>query len=362
MKIFFNVLLLCCIFFNSCNNQSFDVDKWNIKPALKFDALCFIQAISDKEWYNRYYPRERDTWQSRLGKAVIDTINSIVNSNIQGFQLCYVFSFIDANNLDDIIKTLQNEDEFRKTVVNKSAMIKDFRHEATIKDLERIISVKNKLIFVLNKMKKEDWENDWKALTYKLIYDIQRTQKNLKGYSPPKLKTEVENFLGSDSKNDSSSTVHYIYYAYPNAFKLPYNMVGTFSIENTQWFLVGYIHEMLHSFSIFYQQYIHFHENLVNGSKKLSQQEEILLHQFYESKDEFYVVAAECYLSVKLGLRTEEHAINYLKSTNGGSMKYSLFLYNYLQTYFDSDNHTFGNFLKNIFFKNVTAKDIEDFL
>lgn len=358
-----SVLAELVMFTTAGAQQSQNDDKWNIKPSLKFDALCFIQAISDKEWYNKYYPRERDVWQGRLGKAVMDTINSIVGSNIQGFQLSYVFSFIDADNLNDIIKTLQNEDYFRKTVLDKSSLIKDYRHKATIKDLNRIISVKDKLIYVLSAMKDQDWEDDWKALRFRLIYDINRKQKDLKSYSPQKLKSEIDKFLGIQTQNnDSSTTVYYIYYAYPNAFKLPYNMFGTFSIENTQWFLAGYIHEMLHSFSIYDSQYIQLHENLVNSSKKLAHQEDILLHQFYESKDEFYVVAAESYLSVKLGIKTEEQAIHYLKTPNGGSMEYSLLLYNYLQKYFDFDKYTFGSFLKNIFFKNVTAKEIEDFI
>lgn len=339
-----------------------DSTAWNIKTALKYDVMCFIGAVSDNEWYNKFYPREKLIWQNRLGKDVIDTMNAIVDSNVVNFKFCYVFTFVDANSIDDIITFLQNEDMFKKTVSEKSLAINDMRHIATMKDVDRILLVRDKIIFVLNKMKEKGWEEDWKALSFRMQKDILLKQMELKKFNPEILKKDVDRFLGIPPKEDSSSTVYYIYYAYPNGFKLPYNMMGSWSIEEPDYFVLVHIHELLHSFSIFKPEYITLHDNLVNNYEKLFEKEDILLHQMYESKDEFYVAAAECYISVKLGLRTDQSAIEYLESTNGGSMKYSLLIYNYLKKYFEDSGKSFGDFLKDIFFKKVTGKEVEDFL
>ncbi|MBU2447106.1 MAG: hypothetical protein KJ666_16255 [Bacteroidetes bacterium] len=355
-------LLSILLLFGSIVKSQPDSTTWNIKTSLKYDALCFIDAVSDNEWYNKFYPREKLIWQNRLGKDVVDTMNAIVDSNVVNFKFCYVFTFVEANSIDDIITFLKNEDLLKKTVSEKSLAINDMRHIATMKDVDRILLVKDKLIFVLNKMKEKGWEEDWKFLSFRMQKDIALKQKELKKYSPEILKKEVDKFIGIPPKEDSSSTVYYIYYAYPNGFKLPYNMMGSWSIEETDYFVLGHIHELLHSFSIFKPDYIKLHDNLVNKSKKLFEQEDILLHQMYSSKDEFYIVAAECYISVKLGLRTDQGAIEYLKSTNGGSMKYSLLLYNYLKKHFSESKKSFGDFLKDIFFKKVTGKEVEDFL
>lgn len=342
--------------------KSQTINNWEIKYSLKYDALCFIGAVSDNEWYNKFYPREKLIWQSRLGKNVIDTINTVVDSNVVNFKLCYVFTFVNANSIDEIIYWLKNAELFKSTVSEKSLSIKDMRHTATMKDVDKIILVKDKLIYVLNKMKENGWENDWKALTFRMQKDIELKQKQLIKYNPEYLKEKVNEFLGSPPKEDSSSTVYYIYYAYPNGFKMPYNMMGVWSIEEPKYFVTTHVHELLHSFSIYHPEYITLHDNLVNNSPKFLEQENILLHQMWESKDEFYIVAAECYISVQLGLRTDIEAVEYIKSTNGGSMKYSLLLYNYLNKYFKQSNLSFGDFLLNVFFEKVTAKEIETLL
>lgn len=338
-------------------------NSWNIKTSLKYDALCFIDAISDKEWYNKFYPREKLIWQNRLGKEVIDTMNAIVDSNVVNFKLCYAFTFVDADSIDDLVSLLKDENSLRKIVSEKSLAVNDLRLESTLKDLDRILLVKDKMIFVLNEMKEKGWEEDWKALSVRMQRDIALKKKELKKYAPLLLKTEVEKFLGLSPKKDSSSTVYYIYYAYPNGFKLPYNMMGTYSIEEPKSFVWVHIHELLHSFSIFQSEYIVLHDNLVNNSPKLFEQEDILLHKMYQSKDEFYIVAAECYLSVKFGIRTDEEAIKYLSTTNSGSMKYSLLIYENLKKYYDTNKYSsYGAFLKEYFFKNITPQFVEEYL
>ncbi len=115
---------------------------------------------------------------------------------------------------------------------------------------------------------------------------------------------------------------------------------------------------MLHSFSIYSPEFINLHKGLVSGSQELSGNREILTGQLYQSDDEFYILAAEAYLSVKLGIRTDKEAVEYLKSADGGTVVYSLLIYNYLQKCFDNHRYTYGNFLKDVFFTTVSTKEV----
>jgi len=343
--------------------QFSSTNEWHISPCLKYDAFYFMNAISKVDFYNRMYPRDREIWQGRLGTATITTINTIVDSVGGGFKPCYLFTYVPAFSLDDLIHAFQDTANLRERILTSVLMNKDPRYEASINDLNRILPLSALFISVFQKMKDAGWENDWKAIRCRLNADIHRKKVEFAKYSPAFLKAQVAQFLGMDvQKKDSSSTVYYVYYAFPNAFKLPYNMMATWNIEEPTYFFSGYLHEMLHLFSIYQSELVELHNGLVRNSAELSRDREVLTKQLYESDDEFYILAAEAYLSVKLGIRTHQEAVDYLKSADGGTVVYSLLIYNYLQKSFDNQRHSFGSFLKNVFFKTVNAKGVDKFL
>jgi len=331
---------------------------------LKFDAFYFLHAVSKDQFYNRMYGRDNTLWRDRLGASTIDSINSIIDSvGSIGFKASYLFTYIPVFSLDDLINILQDSAQFNIKI--RSALIThhDYRLQASLNDLRSILPYSRKLSFIFQQMRDQRWEEDWKAIAIRLKTDITRKQSELVKYSPSYLTEAVAGFLGINAQqNDSSSTVYYVYYAFPNAFKLPYNMMATWNIEEPKYFFSVYLHEMLHSFSIYSPELIDLHKGLVSGSKELSGNREILTGQLYESDDEFYILAAEAYLSVKLGIRTDKEAVEYLKSANGGTVVYSLLIYNYLQKSFDNRCYTYGSFLKDVFFPAVSTKEVDRFL
>lgn len=364
MRIFYLILALVSLLRVDGRGETSTTNGWQIKTSLKYDAFCFINAISKEEFHNRFYQRDYTFWQARLGASTVDTINTIIDSiGPFGFKACYLFTYINITSLNDIILALKDSVAFEKTIVEALVANKDFRYEASINDLQKILSVRKKLLFVLHRMNEEKWEDDWKTIANRLEYDIKRKQKELTRYSPQFLKAEVSRFLGINSEQrDSSSTVYYLYYAFPNGYKLPFNMMAGWSIEEPKYFFSVYIHEMLHFFSIYVPDFIKQHENLVNNSPRLSDQREILITKLFSSDDEFYVLAAEAYLSVKLGIRTDHEAVEYLKSSNGGTVLFSLFIYDFLMKHFSYKKQSYESFLKDSFFKKIKPQDIERFL
>ncbi|MBM4169728.1 MAG: hypothetical protein FJ215_11345 [Ignavibacteria bacterium] len=344
--------------------QEPSTNEWRISPSLKYDAFYFINAISKQDFYNRMYPRDALLWRGRLGEQTINSINTIIDSiGSVGFKASYLFTHIPVFSLDDLIHALRDTAILRDRIQSASLLSKDFRYEASINDLNRILPHSARLITIFSKMRDERWEDDWKAITHRLNADIARKRRELTKHSPASLRTEALRFLGIDARQkDSSSTVYYVYYAFPNAFKLPYNMMATWSIEEPQYFFSAYLHEMLHLFSIYAPEFIELHNHLLKHSPAFSQQRNILVKQLYASDDEFYVLAAEAFLSIKVGIRTHQQAVDYLKSANGGTVVYSLLIYDHLQKSFDYRRHSFGSFLKDVFFKNVTATEVEAFI
>ncbi len=310
------------------------------------------------------YPRDALLWRGRLGEQTVNSINAIVDSiGSIGFKASYLFTHIPAFSLDDLIHALQDTASLRDRIQSALLASKDFRYQASINDLNGILPHSARLISIFSKMKDEHWEDDWKTIAQRLNADIARKRSDLTKHSPASLRTEALRFLGIDAQQkDSSSTVYYVYYAFPNAFKLPYNMMATWSIEEPQYFFNAYLHEMLHLFSIYAPEFIELHNRLLNNSPAFSQQRDILVKQLYESDDEFYVLAAEAFLSVKIGIRTHQQAVDYLKTAHGGTVVYSLLIYDYLLKSFDFQRHSFGSFLKDVFFKNVTATEVEKYI
>ncbi len=344
--------------------QTATTNDWNIIPCLKYDAFCFINALSKDEFHNRMYPRDYTLWRGRLGDAIDDSIYAIANmTGSIGYKASHLFTYLPILSLNDLIDALQDTAKLRERIQSALRANQDQRYQASINDLNLLLPHSGKLRSIFRRMREEGWEEDWQAITKRLSVDVSRKASELTKYSPAFLKAQVTQFLGVNAQlKDSSSTVYYLYYAYPNSFKLPYNMMATWNIEEPKYFFSVYLHEMLHSFSIYQPELIALHNNLVRNSPGLAAQREILTKQLYESDDEFYVLAAEAFLSVKLGIRTDQEAIHYLKSSDGGTVVYSLLIYDSLRTSFNNENLAFNDFLKDVFFQKVTSKEVEQFL
>ena len=346
------------------NNFCQQEKDWEIKTSLKCDAFSFLNAVSHEKMYNYLYPRELELWKSRLGNEFIDSVNAVLDSTGSiGFKASYIFTYLEIETLQDIINLLSDSSGFTNIVNNNLIKYNDFRLVSSLKDLKTILDQRSKLIYLFGKMKESGWEEDWQAVSKRLEADISLKKSMFSQYSPEFLCKMVDDFLKQKTEqNDSSSRVYYLYYAYPNGFKMPYNMMATWSIEYPMYFFSVYMHERLHSFSIYSDGLDTYHNEFIKNSKSFSKHREIMTTQLYESDDEFYILAAEAYLSVKAGLRNRQEAINYLKSADGGTAIYSLMIFEYLEKYFDSSNQSYGAFLKNIFFEKIKANDIENYI
>lgn len=346
------------------NNYPQTNDKWVIKTSLKCDAFSFLNAISKESMFNSMYPRECELWKNRLGKSFVDTVNDILDSSGGlGFKASYLFTYLSVGTLSEIIKVLEDSTSFSQNINDILIRENDYRYVSSIKDLKTILQLRNKLIFVFTKMKECGWEDDWNAISKRLEIDINLKKPLFEKYSPYYLCKFVDDFLKQKIvQKDSSSKIYYLYYAYPNGFKLPYNMMATWNIEYPTYFFSVYMHERLHSYSIYAEGLDFLHNNIIENSPSFAKQREIMTKQLYESDEEFYILAAEAYLSIKAGLRTKQEAENYLKTVDGGTALYSLFIFEYLENSFDSSEQSYSSFLQNEFLKKITPDDVENFI
>jgi hypothetical protein len=338
--------------------------EWNIVPSLKCDAFYFLNAISEEPLYNRLYPRDKQLWASRIGPEAMDSVNAITREvSGLGFKACYLVVYHAASSLDDLIRLIEDWERFQEATRGALTAANDYRQEAALADLDALGRVRHKVTFVFRRMQEEGWEDDWRGVSERLRYDIRRIRPELRQFSPTMLSAAVHGFLGRGSRRaDSLSTVYYLYYCFPNAFKLPFGMMGTWSIQQPTYFFSGYLHEALHDFSIYRPGLRNLHERLVGASPLLARDRDVLVNQLFESDDEWYVLAAEAYLSVKLGIRTHDEALEYLRTAQGGTAMYSVMLYEYLRERFQAEDGTFENFLRGKFFGEVSADSIDTWL
>jgi hypothetical protein len=338
-------------------------NQWEIMPSLKCDAFSFLNAVSKESFYNRMYARDLEIWKGRLGANVMDSINAILDTTGGiGFKGSYLISYLPAGSLDDIIGIFSDSAECMNKLNGILTSANDFRYVSSIKDLKNILTLRSKLIYVFRRMKESGWDDDWKSIECRIRNDIKLKEGLLNKYSPVYLRSQVDDFLKIEvTQRDSSSRIYYLYYAFPNGFKLPYNMMATWNIEYPMYFFSVYMHERLHSFSIYTDGMKEYHDNFILNSAEFKKHRQIMTEQLYESDEEFYILAAEAYLSVKTGIRTKIEAEDYLKNADGGTAILSLMIFRYLDREYKPEM-SYGSFLKNIFFKNVSAADLDKFI
>jgi hypothetical protein len=99
--------------------------EWNVKPSLKYDALCLINILTGDPFYVQYYEKEYEEFSKKITpevKPVLEKLLQIKQSTgiVLSAAMCLYYSAVPDSTLDQLIETTRDlsvlKQNFSKTV------------------------------------------------------------------------------------------------------------------------------------------------------------------------------------------------------------------------------------------------------
>jgi hypothetical protein len=215
--------------------------RWALRPSLKYDTLCFLNALTGDPYYLDYYKDEYERFKPQLtpqAAASLQNLKRIIKDEDQGIisaSLCLYFSAVPDKNLDDMLKTLADtralKASFEKTVYYSGPEWKVF--ESTTADLGHILQFLKDIRF----------EDYWAE---EILPQEQKRIAELDGVLPKyNVVKEIELRLGHPLSS-GTVTVDMLFYSQPHGIKV----VGTEFLTDVAWdfsiVVRNAVHEMMH--------------------------------------------------------------------------------------------------------------------
>jgi hypothetical protein len=216
--------------------------EWNVKPSLKYDALCLINILTGDPFYVQYYEKEYEEFSKKITpevKPVLEKLFQIKQSTgiVLSAAMCLYYSAVPDSTLDQLIETTRDlsvlKQNFSKTVYfneNDWAMFEMLQED-----------VRTCFLF----LKEAGFESYWKENNLPKIE--QRIDDLQAGFSTNNynLISVQEKLLGFPLQ-DNTIEVNMIYYARPHGMKI----TGTEFITDVAYDFNTVIHnaghEMMH--------------------------------------------------------------------------------------------------------------------
>lgn len=215
--------------------------KWNIEPALKYDACCFLNILTGDEFYLTYYKDVYDEFAPKLTPEVKQALGSLKkkvkdeNGTIISAWLCLYFSAAEDITIEQMRKTLED-----LSMLKANFMQTPYYSEEGWSLFESVnTELKTIFDFIIN----INYPDYWKQNTLPKIDEmIASVQSELPKYDVIR---ENEKFLGSRLPSNEI-TVYMLYYAKPHGIKI----TGTRFLTNVGWpfniVIRTAAHEMMH--------------------------------------------------------------------------------------------------------------------
>lgn len=288
---------------------------WNFEPNEAFDMILFLNSVSNDPFYNQHYSDVREKWVAKLGESGAALINE-VRSVISMSKLCSELSRLEIKTLDDIIHFFKDA-----TSVQKSSLHTLLPHREVFLQCFQLLKV-------------VELDKTWESRVKPYLQDLTQQYHNVmtKVYPLDEMEKEVITFLGAPQP--ICSKVFFATYIKPIAFQMPNGAMvmhpephGCIKLPKDLAQLC--LHESLHGFpnSVLAQER---QDELRRLNIEFAKQYQELITKYHSSSEEYFVVGAEAYLSLKLNIRTHEECTEYLCSQNGG-MPLSLAIYERLR-------------------------------
>jgi hypothetical protein len=215
--------------------------EWQIEPSLKYDALCFLNVLTNDSFYRNFYAEEYARFEPRLSPEARASLANLKrklkdeNKNIVSAFLSLYFSATDAETLDEMSAALDDSGKIKANLQKTVYYNKD--------GWKLFESVRKDLRVVLKFLKDEQFDVYWRQqILPKIEKKAAIIDKYLSGYD---VIPEIEKHLGSNLAS-KKITVYALYFSRPHGMKL----TGTRFITDISYppdaVLRIAIHELLH--------------------------------------------------------------------------------------------------------------------
>jgi hypothetical protein len=214
---------------------------WDLKPSLKYDALCALNVLSGDPYYLHYYQSDYDRLLPQLRPeeraAFVNLKRRIKDENggIISAQLSLYFSATDAESIDDLLRVVKDSSAMQRNLQATTYYNDDQWkiYDAARPDLEVALTALKRIRF------ESDWEAHAKPAIDRAITDI--------GQDLPKYNVipAVESVLGAP-RPTNKITVYLLYYSQPHGIKITGTRFLTHYSYPFRIVLRNAIHEMMH--------------------------------------------------------------------------------------------------------------------
>ena len=214
---------------------------WEVLPSLKFDALCFLNALSGDPFYLNYYGEEYERFEPLLTPAAKDALAELKRvikddgGGIISAKLALYFSATSDSTLEDLARTTADPAEMRRALQDTPYYSED--------GWSQFEEVRPALATVLDWLEAVGFEDYWRDEIRPIADDrIVEVRGELARYDAL---PEVERILGF-ALPSNRITVYMLYFNEPHGIRV----TGTRFITAVTWpirITVNVaIHEMLH--------------------------------------------------------------------------------------------------------------------
>ncbi len=322
---------------------------WDVRPSLKYDAICVLNVLSGDPYYLKYYQDDYDRLSKQLRP---DELAAFVNlkrrikekhGGIISAQLALYFSAVDAESVDDLIKVVDDSSAMQRNLKSTAYYDEDSWkvYEASRPDLKVAFEALKRIHF------DSDWEKESRS---KIEQAIKSISADLPKYN---VIPAVESVLGSP-RPTNRITVYLLYYSQPHGIKITGAQFLTHYSYPFRIVLRNAIHEMMHPpYDLAHDPEVRHDLDSLRSDRFLMSEVEHHDPSFgYNTLDglveEDCVQALEELLAERFGVGHDPR--QYWREQDGGIHVFAVAIYSLMKDRnFDSGGEPFAVFLKRMF-------------
>lgn len=218
---------------------------WQLKPSLKYDALCLLNTLSGDPYYLHYYQREYDHFHPLFTaeeNAAFVELKRVIKDEGQGIvsaKLALYYSAVDAETLPEMIRVAHDSAAMRAALKKTS-----YWDDSGWQNYEQ---ARPALEAALRALDRVGFPAYWKQTAEK---DIERRIAELSPELSPDLSKynivpTIEKYLGSTLPS-STITVYFLAYSKPHGIRITGLQFLTHESYPFQIVLHNAIHEPMH--------------------------------------------------------------------------------------------------------------------
>ena len=221
--------------------QTHSTTDWDVRPSLKFDAICVLNVLSNDPYYLDYYKADYERLSrqfspeelaafANLKRRIKDQAGDIISA-----KLSLYFSATDAETLDDLIRVVDDS-----SVMKRNLQATPYFSDEGWKVYE---DSRADLKAAFRALQRIHFEDDWKKES---LPSIEKARKAIAQDLPKyNVVPAIESALGSP-KPSNRITVYLLYYSQPHGIKITGTQFLTHYSYPFRIVLRNAIHEMMH--------------------------------------------------------------------------------------------------------------------